>query len=243
MLVLCDGMIRSGSTWSYNVVLQLLKLSDTSRKSFGFYNEDPAILNSALRPRSSHLAIKSHVLSPANYELCRTGQIKSVYTWRDPYDVVASAVGMFGPPAEKWMDPLRNALRIWAFHRETNSAHIVSYPSIVNHPAESIAGIAAYLGVTADPARVRSIAGEVSFTSVRQFSRHVQELDPKRVVRKDRHVFDRETLLHQGHIRNGGTGYGLRTLSPAQIDAVDNVLIEEGFGFLRHAAREKFQCA
>jgi hypothetical protein len=225
------------------VVLKLLKLGDVNRKTFGFYNEDPAILNAALRPRSSHLAIKSHVLSPANYELCRTGQIKSVYTWRDPYDVVVSAVRMFGGSPEEWMDPLRNALRVWSFHRETNSAHILAYESIMNHATESIAGIADYLGLSAEPADMCRIAEEMSFKAVRRFSRHVEELDPKRVVRKDRHVFDRETLLHQGHIRNGGSGYGLRALSPAQIDAIDKVLSEEGFDFLRHAACEQLQFA
>ena len=76
MVVLCDGMIRSGSTWSFNVALELVRSYEPHRKVFGFYNQNPAVLLAACRPRFSNLVIKSHNLDPSAYELCRAGAIK-----------------------------------------------------------------------------------------------------------------------------------------------------------------------
>jgi hypothetical protein len=51
MVILCDGMVRSGSTWSFNVALKLLESSDPDRKAFGTFNENPAVLAAAIKPR------------------------------------------------------------------------------------------------------------------------------------------------------------------------------------------------
>ena len=239
MFILCDGMVRSGSTWSFNVALKLLRLGNPGRKSFGLYNENPAILASALKPRASHLVLKAHTLDPGNYSLCSAGKIKTIYTWRDPYDVVASCIRMFGRSTADWPEALRDALRIWAFHRSTNSACIVWYDSIVHRPEETIATIARNLDLPLEPRHLAQIAWEVSFENVKRFSRQVEKLDPGRVIRRDQMVFDRETLFHQGHICHGGTGYGRRDLEHALIESIDTVLRDEGFDFLLDSGRRK----
>jgi hypothetical protein len=238
MFVLCDGMLRSGSTWSFNVALMLLRSGDTDRETFGLYNEKAAVLGAALRPRSTHVVVKSHVLDPSNYDLCRTGAVKAIYTWRDPYDVVASCLRMFGSPVEDCLQALRSALQVWAFHIETNSAWIVPYESIISQPAEVIANLACYLGLAMRAEHVNQIAAEMSFENVRDFSRRVNQLGSRRVIRRDGHVFDRQTLLHQGHITNGRSGYGAKRLGVAELAAIDAILVEEGFGFLRKSARK-----
>jgi hypothetical protein len=241
MFVLCDGMLRSGSTWSFNVALKLLKLSG-GRRAFGLYDENPAVLAAARNSRASHLVLKAHTLSPDNYELCRSGAIKAIYTWRDPYDVVASALRIFGKDAGTWLDSLRGALRVWSFHRSTASALIVPYAAILREPGETIAAIGRYLDLPVTAEHLRQIEMEVAFSTVKRFCSRVAQLDAARVVRKDRMVFDRQTLFHQDHIGNGGTGYGLRTLDTAVIEAIDGILREEGFEFLVRSAsfRERY---
>lgn len=244
MVVLCDGMPRSGSTWAFNVALKLLRSSDLNRRTFGFYNENPAVHAAAVKPRFSNLVIKAHTVDPSSRELCRTRALQAIYTWRNPYDVVASSLRMFGFSVEHWTAVLQASLGVWSFHRATNSACIVSYDTIVNQPAAGIANIADYLGLSIEPRRMDVIAEEVSFGNLRHFSQHVDQLDPERVVRKDGYVFDRETLLHQSHIRNGATGYGSRTLERSELSAIDAMLRAEGFAFLcepRSAAAPRIQ--
>jgi hypothetical protein len=232
MVVLCDGMARSGSTWSYNVALKLVKLCDPDRKTFGLYTENPAVLPAAVRPRSSHLVVKSHHLAHSAYELCRAGAIKAIYTWRHPYDAALSGMRMFGHSLDQSLGILRNALRIWSFHRATDSACIVSYESIVREPSAVINSIASYLGLPIEPEQVCQIAEETSREQVRSFSRRVAGLEPSRLVQRDGLVYDRETLLHRNHIRDGRIGHGAGILDSQQLSAIDAVLRAEGFEFL-----------
>src|ERR1041385_6678841 len=208
MVILCDGMGRSGSTWSFNVAVQLLRSYDSNRKTFGFYNEKPAVLAAAVRPRSSNLVVKSHALDPISYELCCTGRIKAIYTWRNPYDVVVSCTRMFGSTVEHWVATLQRWLQLWSFHLRTGSACIVPYESIVKEPWAAIGRIAAYLGLSLEPDCLEKIGQEVSFEAVKRFSQHVNELKPPRLIQSGEYVFDRETLLHKDHIRDGRIGYG-----------------------------------
>ena len=232
MVVLCDGMLRSGSTWSFNVVRELIRTCEPHRKVFGFYSENPAVILSAARPRFSNLVIKSHKLDPSAYELCSAGAIKAVYTWRDPHDVIVSSQRMFGDSVDHSIGLLRNALRVWSFHRATSSACIISYESMIHSPLTSIHSIAAYLGLRVEPKQAAQIAEVTSLENLKSFSQHVDELEGSRVVRKDGLVYDRQTLVHQNHIQNGGVGYGAGLLDPEHVSAIDALLREEGFDFL-----------
>ncbi len=232
MVVLCDGMIRSGSTWSFNAALELVRVDQPHRRVFGFYNENPAVLLAASRPRFSNLVIKSHFLDQSAYELCRAGAIKAIYTWRDPYDVIGSSMRMFGRSAEHWIGALRNALRVWSFHKATGSACIVSYESIMRAPLASVNSIASYLGLHIDPQQLCRIAEDMSLDRVKSFSRQVRDLEETRLIRKDGYVYDRQTLLHQNHIQDGGFGFGAGLLDSEHLLKIDTLLREEGFEFL-----------
>ena len=229
MVVLCDGMMRSGSTWSYNVALRLLTACQRDRKTFGLYHDNPAVLAAAVRPRDSNVVIKSHILDPSVREWCRTGAIKAIYTWRDPYDVVVSITRMTGVSVGKATGLLKDALRVWSFHQDTDSGCIISYETILTRPMAGISSIADYLGLSITAELLSEIANDVSFENVKRFSERVDELSPRRVVRSSGLVYDRHTLLHLNHIKNGDIGYGLSLLSEGEISAINTVLQEEGF--------------
>jgi hypothetical protein len=232
MVVLCDGMPRSGSTWSFNVASKLIRLCDPARRTFGFYSDSPTVLRSAVRPRSSHLVIKAHYLDPSAYELCCSGDIKAIYTWRHPYDAIVSCVRIFGLSVDHWIDALRNTLRMWSFHEATGSACIVPYDAIIRDRSAAIYRIASWLGLQPAPDQANQLAQEVSSGQMRAFSQQVNTLGPSRLVRKDGYVYDRQTLLHQNHILDGRVGYGVDVLDCQQLLAIDAMLREEGFEFL-----------
>lgn len=234
--MLNGGALQRDDSQRLHVVVQrgagLIKSSEPQRKVFGFYNENPAVLFAASRPRFSHLVIKSHHLDPSAYELCRSGAIKAIYTWRDPCDVIVSAMRMFGDTVDHWIGVLRNSLRLWSFHRAAGTACIVSYESIVHAPLAGINSIASYLGIPIEQEQARRILQATSLEQVKGFSQQVQDLEHARVVRKDGYVFDRRTLLHQNHIRDGGIGYGAGLLDSEHLAEIDTLLREEGFDFL-----------
>jgi hypothetical protein len=139
---------------------------------------------------------------------------------------------MFGSTVEHWVATLQRWLQLWSFHLRTGSACIVPYESIVKEPWAAIGRIAAYLGLSLEPDCLEKIGQEVSFEAVKRFSQHVNELKPPRLIQSGEYVFDRETLLHKDHIRDGRIGYGARILDPEQVLAINSVLEKEGFAFL-----------
>lgn len=223
MVVLCDGMVRSGSTWAFNVVLRLLQLSASDWKIFHAYAAEPGPLLPALDPTYSHALIKTHVLDDLARNMCRSGEIRSVYTWRDPYDAIASCI-KFGVTFENSVGAVQNALDVWSFHESTKSACIIPYPSIVREPERAIRQIIVYLDLTIGQEQLERVAHETSLESMRQACKNVGNLDSARVVRDGHYTFDRETLLHQNHIQDGTIGYGAGVLAEEQRETVASML-------------------
>lgn len=232
MVVLCDGMVRSGSTWSFNVALQLIRSSYPNQRTFGLYSESPRVLAAAARPRDSNLIIKSHILDSSAHGLLRAGAIKAIYTWRHPYDAIVSSMHMFGYSVDHWVEVFRRTLGIWKFHEATGTGCIIAYDSIIETPALCVEKVAAYLKLNIDFQQARQIAAAMSLERVKHLSQGVERLEGSRLVRQGGHIYDRETLLHQNHSPNGRSGYGFESLNSSQISLIDAMLKEEGLAFL-----------
>src|SRR5271156_4528903 len=93
-LCICNGMFRSGSTWSFNVCRALYQLLDggQSRSQSGYMNRGPLdqLVLQKLPAITFPLVVKSHDLGPAALAALRAGRARAVCTYRDPRDCVAS---------------------------------------------------------------------------------------------------------------------------------------------------------
>jgi hypothetical protein len=92
--------------------------------------------------------------------------------------------------------------------------------------------IACYLGLQVEPQQMGQIAKATSLEQLKSFSQQVNDLEQARLIRKDGYVYDRQTLLHQNHIRDGGFGFGAGLLDSEHLSKIDTLLREEGFEFL-----------
>ncbi len=225
MLVICDGMVRSASTWSFNVAMGLLRRSTERSRVYGGYDEDLAHFLESIPPAATHAVLKCHALDRVGRGLARTGAIQVIFTWRNIADAVVSFMTMFGHDFEHSLSVIGSALELYRFHRESGNAVILGYAEITAHPANAIRRIAAYLGLVEDPKTIAEVAQETSFERMRE---KVEELDTvtdeRRLIRRDRYVYDRETLLNLHHIRDGSSGYGCRILSADQLARISDLV-------------------
>jgi hypothetical protein len=221
MLVICNGMPRSASTWSFAVVIELLRRYNPQEEVQGNYDTNVGHFLETASATASHLVLKSHVLDEVGRTLSRVKAARVIYTWRDPLDAVASAMDMFGYGFEHSFALVRDSLELLRFHRYAGNAAILSYKQIVNRPIVATELIASCLGLCDQPDIVRQVAEE---TSLAQLLRTLGERDP--VSDKDRpnHIgldipqqseFAWRSLL-SCHIRHGGFGYGGERLSTQQ---------------------------
>jgi hypothetical protein len=226
MLVLCNGMPRSASTWSYNVVMALLR--GTGEEIHGGYDENLHRFLRTLPPSALHAAVKLHSLDGAGIGLAQLHAAKVVYTWRDLADAIASYMTMFGLDFDRTLALMSSSLDLYQHHKR-NGALILGYEAILRHAAESVASIAAYLGIATPYDRIAAIAEANSLAKTREKVNEIGSLDyGERLIRHEGTAYDPETLLNFAHIRDGGTGYGASRLNQTQLRRVAELLRVKG---------------
>jgi hypothetical protein len=225
MLILCNGMPRSGSTWSFNVVTGLLRRFEPSQTVHAGYDEDVGRFLRGIDRDLSHAVLKCHSLDAFGYSLVRIGAAKVVYTWRDIADVTVSYMRMFGNDFDHALDVIDTSLELRRFHLERSNAVILAYNDIMTRPEKAIEAIASYLGLEGRPDLIALVNEETSLERVREkVAQLSSEETRRRLIRHENTMYDPETLLNVNHIRDGNSGYGRRLLSQEQISRIDELM-------------------
>lgn len=222
MIVLCNGMPRSASTWSFNVCRLLLQDLRPQASLCARYHENIAEVIDPLSGSYDYVVLKCHFLDERGRELCRLGVARAVYTHRDPIDAIYSAMIMFQHTFEDALDSIRRSLELLEFHRSNGNAHIIDYHAIVRTPKKAIAMLATYLELDAGKDAVEQIAAETSMYAMKVIAGQVGH--QRRGVRTVRSMYDPETHVHRDHIRDGRTGHGRKLLNDEQLRRADQVL-------------------
>jgi len=165
VLVLCTGMRRSGSTWSFNIVKQLL--ARTSNTVYGGYND----LGDALRRQGSvceHVIVKTHAPEELGRALIKQRACRTVFTYREPLDSILSGMETFGSPLETQSDGVKNDLDLMRFQVEAGGVLCVWYGDIVERTQEVVQAIADYLALALPADAIADIATMLSRDNVRR---------------------------------------------------------------------------
>jgi len=200
MLVVCNGMPRSASTWSFNVVKQLLRTREPAAAIYSGYDENVGHFLETTTATANHVVLKCHTLDALGRALARVGAAKIVYTHREVSDAVVSCMRIFKLDFEEAITSVQSSVDLYAFHRETGNALILSYEVITQRPVEAVASVGSYLGIDTPRSLVAEVAHETPPASLR---RTVEELN---VLHDDPHAYDPETLLHPHHFAVGPRG-------------------------------------
>jgi Sulfotransferase domain len=228
-------MPRSASTWSFNVCVRLISNAHPHARLHTGFDDDFTASMQGLHGEYDHLVLKSHRLDRLARNLVMLGAAKTVYTHRDPEDAIASFMVMFERSFDEALTAILNSVDLYNFHRWCGNCALISYESIVRESFDSVARVQTYLGLENPPDVLRTIATETSMEAMRQLADRVGE-NPDSLASSGNLSYDRRTLLHRNHIRQGGIGYGRTLLSGeqrAQIEAVIGAAIESHYADVR----------
>jgi hypothetical protein len=221
MLVFCNGMPRSGSTWSYNVIIALLRHATPDQEVHGGYDEDVArFLATAGASSCSHVILKCHKLDSVGRTLARTGAARVIYTRRNLADAIVSLINMFGGDFDNAMAEMVSSLELYKLHRHGGNAVIIGYEEIMSSPLDAIGKIAGYLGLHVNDKAMKAVVEENSFGRAREKVEQINQIEGA--------AYDAGTLLHPHHIRDGSSGYGRKVLTEEQLCRVTLLLDEYG---------------
>lgn len=223
MLVLCNGVPRSASTWAFNVALGLIRGSYPSSEVRHGYNESVVDFLAAVPPTAGHAVMKCHDLDASGKALVRMGAAKTIYTWRDPADAAVSCMRKLDCDFERAVSLIEPSLSLYRLHREWGTTLILAYDEIMAGSFDAVVRISHYLGLEYNPVVLEAVASENAFERVREKVGRLDG-DDARLTRAGEVAYDPETLYHPGHIRDGSSGYGRRLLSADEVRRCDALL-------------------
>jgi hypothetical protein len=203
-------MLRSGSTWQYQVAGDLLdRRGGANRLGFLFGEQIPPLAEAG---EGWHL-VKSHEGHPVCAEWLAKGSASCLYSYRDLRDVAFSVAAkksesLFDTVAKNHY--LRRAIYADGFWRSQANVFIQRYETWLQDPPAMVRGIASHLGLELEGDEAEMVAEKFSMEANQKKAGELAEslrkdgVDLNDPRNNDHH--DPKELLHWNHIKTGAIG-------------------------------------
>src|SRR5260221_14377046 len=149
-------MIRSASTWSFNVVKQLLG-GGTETVRGGYADE----VAEALRLHgvaADHLVVKCHAPDAIGRAMIKQRLCRTIYTYREPLDAVVSGIGLKHSYVEETARRVKASLELLRFQIEAGGVLPLWAGTIIEHPQAVLRALPEYLGLALPSGRIAKAA-------------------------------------------------------------------------------------
>lgn len=193
MIVFVAGMQRSGSTFSFNIVRDLLQ----ARGSV-YQDVSKSVAEIALKHKDQdHLILKSHSADDVTIHLVNLGAIPTICTVRKPEDAIASWMGTFG---FNLTDSIAEMIEwIKMYNRIKHTALIIDYDDVDNHTLATARRIANFICPDATAEEIEQTAARNSKKSVMELTSQM-EVDGTVVRDASFTIFHTKNYYHKRHI-------------------------------------------
>jgi len=209
-LIICCGVNRSGSTWTYQVVKKLLKDKTYTDLSYVDISESDKITE-ALKHSELPVVVKMHYYAPLFDSLEEIKTAKLIYSHRDIRGIVVSLSQKTNRSAADIIDMpyLKKAI---ACHPDW-SKHLgylpIDYTLIRNEPYIAVAKIANHMNYDVPPERAMEIAEKLSLENQKKYIAKKRSSVKGRVLSLLQKVNIlhgakvKDSLLHYNHFQSG----------------------------------------
>ena len=226
LVVLCTGMPRSGSTWSYNVCRLLLEGTlgaDKVRASYQESGNADAYLKSRDQFDGSHV-VKLHYPGPGVMGAVHNGLVKNICTSRHPMEAVASFREKFGMSLEVAARLIQKSMVAAQKWRHESDTLFVDFAEITSQPRDQIKRIAQYLELEVTEELVSRVEMETSLENVRRIVKEMESVPEETLSISDGSRYDPITLYHIGHAPKATARNWREELTQPEQDLVREIL-------------------
>ena len=211
-IIFCTGLIRSGSTWSYNVC-RLIGTALAGQLQIPFWcgyrdaqNLD-SLLDELTTKSNAIVVIKTHWPSKRVLEFMKHESVKNVYTIRDPRDCVASRQLKTKDTFENSVQLIvKNLSAYFPYYRQCKNTLFIRYEEMMKDARPYINSIAAHLGVTLHDNIASHMHEETGIENAKRISGSLAARSPDTLIHDRDHLVDPLTMLHENHIQGGICG-------------------------------------
>jgi hypothetical protein len=208
-IIICTGVQRSGSTWSFNVCRLLGQaLAEQRREPFAStYVEQSHDLDLLLqKPVVGPRVIKAHNIGRLAFDQIHSGKVKAICTFRDPRDCVVSLRTFVGGEVETHTFGITNSLKLLKLYQMSPHTLFIRYEEMIAEPMQQIRRIAAHLNIQLKEDQLRRIERQTNLDNSSQICQELKYRPEARIVRHGTHRVDPVTNLHDNHIFSGKPG-------------------------------------
>jgi hypothetical protein len=221
-IIICNGIIRSGSTWSFNVCRLLGNLLAQRRHQIptSAYLSPETLDHFLETGAASHegpAVIKAHELGPIAQESIHTGRAKAICTIRDPRDCVASDIPFWGKGFDPSVGRVVLSLKYIASSSDFGRTLFIRYEQMLEDPHSEIRKIAAFLRIPVIATEVESIDAQTNLDACTQICQALSSRPPHEAEEiANNHRRDPTTLLHDNHLGTAKVARWKQDLTPEQ---------------------------
>jgi hypothetical protein len=195
VIVLVAGMPRSGSTFSYNIVRELLQRRGAVHKEHSF-----DFVSLVERESSAdHVILKVHTADQLTLGLVKLGAIRAICTVRKPEDAIASWMQTFGFGVDASLETMFRWLEM--FERLRYHALVLPYDYIDRHPVRAAIRIGNVVTPDARLLEVLSVARRYSKQKVAKITAAMRP-DDEGTEDAGFSYYNQETFFHRRHVAN-----------------------------------------
>ena len=197
MIILCTGMMRSGSSWSYNAVRLLMK--ENSPKIASGYADDIGRALAEARD-ADHVIIKTHKPDGLGRALIRHHACRIVHSFRQPIEAMASMMQTYDGDFDRQLTAIEAGFDILRFELDCGGVHFIWYDEILHHGARRVQALADYLGLDVPDAVIQNIAHNLSREAMIKATTNLPAADRRQPI--GRFLWTNKDALSKGLIRN-----------------------------------------
>ena len=246
MWIFCCGMYRSGSTVQYNLVKELVE-TKTGGKALGVISRSQ--FSEQCRNydhKERNFVVKCHRFIPDAVPFFQRGEASSVYVYRDPRDIIVSAMRKSEKSFEE-LDVtrlLRDCIQSYHEWHRLGNILVSKYETMVIDLKQETLRIALHLNIDISEAYALELAEKYA---IERQKKRIQDFDYQNDgIRLASHIYDPETLLHPNHIHTGKSGQWKTELSPLQVAVIEahthDWLVTQGYPTSQSWSMRKLSC-
>ena len=228
MIIVCNGMLRAGSTLQYNLACSLLeKYSLCSREGFYTSNQIDNLKESMSKWEEEDVfhVLKTHELHPFFKKRAPSGRIRFLYIYRDIRDVAVSVKLKFKRTDKEMIREIDCAVAVFNELCSTEGVLWQKYEEVVGDLSSAVRSQAAFLGLEPSEDMVHQVVEECSMSEAKRSTaslpmvamRFVQQSLQKVGVRFA--YYNKHSLFHPNHIskNRGASGIWQQELAEEEI--------------------------
>lgn len=216
MLIICCGMMRSGSTLQYQLTVAIL---EKTGKGTGFgevrYGDCQQLLKKQLSGQMNAVKVHQFRHLKGVETAIKQGKAKGIYSYRDIRDVTTSLMKMRKTSFEKLIfetGEINECIRDFYAWTKLDNLLISRYEIMVSDLTQEVLRIAEHLDIKLSQKEAQTIADEYSI------ERQKNRIESwKKNQNSENKFYDPKSLLHANHINSGKTNQWQKELKPIQV--------------------------